>query len=298
MTTDGATELSRSRSWSRPSTPSRRPAPPGSAWGARTRTPVHTTSRRRPSSRRSASVPARPCHWFGLGRARLDTGDLQGALAAARRAVELAPDGAGRAAAPGPGLRAARRHPPGHPAPGGRRCGSTRSGRCPSATWAGRRWPWATTRRPGRRSRRRCASTPTSRPCGRPSADACSSRGARPNAVHVLETAVFARPADALAWARLGRAYFETGRHAEAARAFTRGFEHGQDEPWAWFWAGQNAAALGDGEALDRARRELKERDAEVLLELEKRIEAIVSKEPSATPEEGPCHSPSAPTAA
>ena len=118
------------------------------------------------------------------------------------------------------------------------------------------------------------------------------------DAVHVLETAVFARPADGVAWARLGRAYFETGRHAEAARAFDRGFEHGEDEPWAWYWAGRNAAALGDGEALDRARRELKERDAELLRELEKRIEAIVAKESSATPEEGPCHSPSAPTAA
>jgi len=84
---------------------------------------------------------------------------------------------------------------------------------------------------------------------------------------------------------------------AEAARAFTRAFEHGEDGPWAWYWAGQNAAALGDGEALDRARRELKERDAVLLRELETRVEAIAAKESSANPEEGPCHSPCVPTA-
>ena len=228
--------------------------------------------------------PDTPMHWFGLGRARLETGDLQGALEAARRAVELAPDGRGRAAAPGPGLRAARRRSARPSSTWRRRCGSTRSGRRPSPISAGRRWPWATTPRPGRRSRPRCASTPTSRPCGRRSADACSSRGGPTNAVHVLETAVFERPADGVAWARLGCAYFETGRHAEAARAFTRGFEHGEDEPWAWYWAGRNAAALGDGEALDRSRRELKERDAELLRELEARVEAIVAQVPCSTP--------------
>ena len=100
-----------------------------------------------------------------------------------------------------------------------------------------------------------------------------------------------------VAWARLGCAYFETGRHAEAARAFARGFETGGDEPWFWYWAGQNAAALGDGEGLDRARSELKERDAELLRELETRVEAIAAKESSANPKEGPCHSPSVPTA-
>ena len=122
-------------------------------------------------------------------------------------------------------------------------------------------------------------------------------RGRPADAVHVLETAVFGRPKDGVAWTRLGCAYFETGRHAEAARAFTRAFEHGEDGPWAWYWAGQNAAALGDGEALDRARRELKERDAVLLRELETRVEAIAAKESSANPEEGPCHSPSVPTA-
>ena len=118
-------------------------------------------------------------------------------------------------------------------------------------------------------------------------------RGLPPNAVQVLETAVFLRPADGVAWARLGCAYFETGRHAEAARAFARGFETGGDEPWFWYWAGQNAAALGDRESLERARKELKERDAELLRELETRVEALATK----AAKEGPCHSPSVPTA-
>ena len=122
----------------------------------------------------------------------------------------------------------------------------------------------------------------------------CLLEGGRPaDAVHVLETAVFLRPADGVAWARLGCACFETGRHAEAARAFTRGLEHGGDEPWVWYWAGRNAAALGDGEGLERARKELKARDADLARELETRVEALVAK----AAEEGRCDSPLEPTA-
>jgi len=238
-----------------------------------------------------------PMHWFGLGIAALDTGDPEGALAAALRAVELAPDVSGLrvllARAFGRlgvarqailHLEEALRLDPQSPIPladlGWAHLAIGDHDAAAEAFEAALRLDpdqpalWSVLGR------------------------CLLEQGHPSNAVHVLETAVFARPADGLAWARLGRSYFETDRHAEAARAFTRAFEHGEDEPWAWYWAGRNAAALGDGEALDRARRELKERDAELLRELETRVEAIAAQATTATPEEGPCHSPSAPTAA
>jgi hypothetical protein len=86
-------------------------------------------------------------------------------------------------------------------------------------------------------------------------------------------------------------------RHADAARAFARAFALGSDEPWAWYWAGQNAAALGDGEGVERARKALKERDADLARKLETRVEALAAKTPPVIPEEGRCDAPSVPTA-
>ena len=241
--------------------------------------------------------PGSPTHWFWLGTARMDTGDLHGALAAARRAVGLAPNVTG--------LRVLLARALG-------RQGAHRLAiiQLEEALRLDPQWPtpladlgWAHTALGDFDAAGEAFEVSLRLEPDQPSLwsalGRCLLEQKRPsNAVHVLETAVYARPDDGVAWARLGCAYFETGRHAEAALAFTRGFEHGQDDPWAWYYAGQNAAAFGDGEALDRSRRELKERDAELLRDLERKVAAIAAKKPSETPEEGPCHSPSVPTAA
>ncbi len=212
--------------------------------------------------------------WHGLGRARLDTGDRQGALAAARRAVDLAPD------RPEARLLLAR-------ALG--RQGFVREAilHLEKAVSLDARWPvlladlgrarlaagdYAAAGQAMESALQLDPDQPTLwSPLG-----CCLLEERRPaSAVHVLETAVFLRPADGVAWARLGCAYFESGRHAEAAGAFARGFAHGGDEAWVWYWAGRNAAALGDDEALERARKELKERDAGLARELETRVEAL-----------------------
>jgi predicted Zn-dependent protease len=94
-------------------------------------------------------------------------------------------------------------------------------------------------------------------------------------AVQVLETAVFARPNDGVAWAELGRAYRSTGRNAEAATALARGIDLGCTETWVWHEAGQAAATLGDMEGLERAHRELKDRDVRLARALELRLPAL-----------------------
>ena len=87
-----------------------------------------------------------------------------------------------------------------------------------------------------------------------------------------LETAVFLQPEDGVAWARLGCAYQQTGRSADAAPAFARGIELGCRGAWMWFWAGAAAAALGDREGLERARRELELLDARLARDLEDEV--------------------------
>ncbi|HEX9186035.1 MAG TPA: tetratricopeptide repeat protein [Vicinamibacteria bacterium] len=94
-------------------------------------------------------------------------------------------------------------------------------------------------------------------------------------AVPVLETAVSLRPDDADSWARLGCALQQTGRSAEAATALLRGIELGCRRNWAWYWAGEAAAALGDREGLDRAHRELLAQDPERARDLEPRLREL-----------------------
>ncbi len=215
--------------------------------------------------------------WHGLGRARLETADPQGGLEAARRAVELAPD------RPEARLLLAR-------ALG--RLHVTRQAvlQLEEALRLDPRWVapladlgWARQAlgdfaAAGEAFEAALHLDPDQPALWSPLGRCLLERGSPANAVHVLETAVFLRPEDGVAWARLGCAYFETGRHAEAARAFARGFEHGGDGAWAWYWAGRNAAALGDDEGLQRARKELSERDADLARELDTRVAAV--KEP------------------
>jgi tetratricopeptide (TPR) repeat protein len=241
--------------------------------------------------------PEEPRLWFGLGRARLATDDVPGGLAAARRAAELDPD------LPEARLLLAR-------ALG--RSGFVRQAilHLEQALRLDPRWlpplsdlGWARMAvgeyaAAGEAFEAALQIDPDQPALWSPLGRCLLEQGRPANAVRALETAVFLQPDDGVAWARLGCACFETGRHAEAASAFARGVEHGSDEPWVWYWAGRNAAVLSDGEGLEKARRELKERDAELLRELEARVAALSAPPPSAIPEEGPCRSPSGPTAA
>jgi tetratricopeptide (TPR) repeat protein len=94
-------------------------------------------------------------------------------------------------------------------------------------------------------------------------------------AADTLKELVSLRPADGMAWARLGAAYRETGRTDDGARALARSLELGYDEPWVWFESGLAAATLDDRPALQKARDVLSTRDAELARRLETRVHAL-----------------------
>ena len=94
-------------------------------------------------------------------------------------------------------------------------------------------------------------------------------------ASHALETATFHLPENGEAWGRLGQAYGNLGRHADAVRAFEKAVELGFGPSGLWLNLGQSAAELGDLRRVSRAYRHLRDEYPDEAGILEERMKKL-----------------------
>ena len=104
------------------------------------------------------------------------------------------------------------------------------------------------------------------------------------SAVYALETAVFAKPEDGWAWARLGRALRALGRHEEAVRAYEQAITHGFAPAGLWWDMGLSAGEVGDLARLERACRTLRPLDQRLATKLVRRLKSLKAKQAAAAP--------------